>query len=84
MADVSYATLHKRTSEGGWLATLSTPPPPPPGSAPAHPQALRSFQHTMCERAAFENLENGVCMGRVLEVMNTTVSHYFPLQPHTQ
>ena len=30
MADVSYTMLHGGTSEGGWLATLSTPPPPPP------------------------------------------------------
>ena len=30
MVDVSHTTLLKRTSEGGWLATLSTPP----GSAP--------------------------------------------------
>ena len=30
MVDISYTTLHKRTGEGGWLATLSTPP----GSAP--------------------------------------------------
>ena len=25
MVDISYTTLHKRTGEGGWLATLSTP-----------------------------------------------------------
>ena len=25
MVDNSYTTLHKRTGEGGWLATLSTP-----------------------------------------------------------
>ena len=25
MVDISYATLHKRTGEVGWLATLSTP-----------------------------------------------------------
>ena len=25
MVDVTDTTLHKRTSEGGWLATLSTP-----------------------------------------------------------
>ena len=32
MVDISYTTLHKRTGEGGWLATLSTPA----GSAPEH------------------------------------------------
>ena len=30
MVDISYTSLHKRTREGGWLATLSTPH----GSAP--------------------------------------------------
>ena len=33
LVDISYTTLHKRTSEVGWLATLSIPP----GSAPAYP-----------------------------------------------
>ena len=34
MVDISYTMLHKRTGEGGWLATLRLSNPPPPQSPP--------------------------------------------------
>ena len=36
MVDIAYTTLHKRTGEGGWLATPSTPPGSAPGNNSCH------------------------------------------------
>ena len=59
MVDVSYTTLHKRTSEWGWLATLSTPLDQPLvlNDAKTGEQSIFSEVHT-CIWNAVRNLKN--------------------------
>ena len=51
IVDISYTILHKRTGEGGWLATLSPPPPPPPPDQP-----LRMHAHRLASLSSADSM----------------------------
>ena len=62
MAGISYSFVLKRTSEGGWLATLFPPPPPthPSDQSPIHGGTVifvPTFQ-TRVERDGFQTFED--------------------------